>query len=100
MFSDTILKKVLEIDSSHVRSRLLLALLYEKNKLYKKAIHEYKAALGEQETLVNIMANLSVLYNRMGLVDESRQEMEKAIQIAHSAKIDTKNLKLIKKEIK
>ncbi|MBN2041117.1 MAG: tetratricopeptide repeat protein [Spirochaetes bacterium] len=94
------LNRVLELDSYHIPARLLLALIYEKNKLYKEAIFEYKSALNEQEVLVNARANLSILYNRLGLKEKSKKEMEIAIRIADSAKIENRNLLTLKEEIK
>jgi tetratricopeptide (TPR) repeat protein len=93
------LQRVLELDSHHISARNLLALLYEKNRMYKEALYEYRLALEEEESLINTRANLSILYYRMGLRDRSLSEIERAIAIADAIKVSKKNLLLIKKEV-
>jgi tetratricopeptide (TPR) repeat protein len=93
------LQRVLELDGHHISARNLLALLYEKNRMYKEALYEYRLALEEEESLINTRANLSILYYRMGLKDRSLGEIERAIAIADAIKVSKKNLLLIKKEV-
>lgn len=94
----SLLQKVIELDSHHIGARNLLALLYEKNKKYKEALFEYKAALREEETLLNTRANLSILYHRLGLKDKAVNEIERAIRIADCAEMNKRNLLIIKYE--
>lgn len=93
------LQRVLELDSHHISARNLLALFYEKNKMYKEALNEYSRALEEEESLINTRANLSILYYRMGLKDKSLQQIEMAIGIADIIQLDKKNLLLIREEV-
>ncbi len=93
------LQRVLELDGHHISARSLLALLYEKNEMYKEALYEYRRALKEEESLINTRANLSILYCRMGLRDRSLMEIERAIAIADAVEVSKKNLLLIKKEV-
>ncbi len=93
------LQKVLEHDIHHIRARTLLALLYEKMKMYKEAIYEYRMLLNEEEALINGRANLAILYKRMGLGDKSLNEMNKAIKIADISGVRSSNLKFLKKEV-
>jgi tetratricopeptide (TPR) repeat protein len=93
------LQRVLELDSHHISARNLLALFYEKNKMYKEALNEYSRALEEEESLINTRANLSILYYRMGLKDKSIQQIEMAIGIADIIQLDKKNLLLIREEV-
>lgn len=93
------LQRVLELDGHHISARNLLALLYEKNKMYKEALYEYRLALEEEESLINTRANLSILYYRIGLRDQSLAEIERAIAIADVVEVSNKNLLLIKKEV-
>lgn len=93
------LQRVLELDGHHISARNLLALLYEKNKMYKEALYEYRLALEEEESLINTRANLSILYYRIGLRDQSLAEIERAIAIANVVEVSNKNLLLIKKEV-
>jgi tetratricopeptide (TPR) repeat protein len=93
------LQRVLELDNHHISARNLLALFYEKNKMYKEALNEYGRALEEEESLINTRANLSILYYRMGLKDKSIQQIERAIGIADIIQLDKKNLLLIREEV-
>jgi len=93
------LQKIIELDSHHLEARNLLALLYEKNKMFKEALYEYHAALAEEESLINSRANLSILYYRLGLKDKAQAEIERAISIAEIAGVNSKNLISIKKEV-
>lgn len=94
-----LLKRALEIDGHHIQARTLLALLYEKKKMYHESLFEYKAALQEEESLVSARANLSILYQRLGLRDRAAGEIDRAIKIAQAAGIPGDNLNAIKKEI-
>jgi tetratricopeptide (TPR) repeat protein len=94
-----LLRRALEIDGYHIQARTLLALLYEKKKMYRESLFEYKAALQEEESLVSARANLSILYQRLGLRDRAMGEIDKAIKIAYAAGIPGENLNAIKKEI-
>ena len=93
------LQRVLEMDARHISARNLLALLYEKNSMYKESLYEYKLALEEEESLISTRANLSILYYRMGLRDRALAEIEKAIAIADIIEVSNKNLLLIKREV-
>jgi len=93
------LKRALEIDGHHVQARTLLALLYEKKKMYRESLYEYKAALQEEESLVAARANLGILYKRLGLQDRASGEITKAVKIAEAAGLSVTSLAAIKKEI-
>lgn len=93
------LVKALEIDAHHLPARALLALLYEKNRLYREALREYHLLLQEEESVFNARANLALLYRRMGLKERSRREIAVAIAMARAAGIHNGTLKAIKEEI-
>lgn len=93
-----ILRQVLEIDSHHIPARLLLALVYEKNRKYKEALHEYITAMEEEENLISARGNMAVLYRRLGLKDRAIQEINRASKIAEITGRDVKSLNLIKSE--
>ena len=94
------LQKVLEINSHHIEARNLLALLYEKNDMYKEAIYEYKVALHEEESLLITRINLSILYNKIGLKTKSLDEINRAIKISKTIGIDNKQIVTKWKEIR
>lgn len=93
------LAKVLEIDAYHIRARLLLALLYEKEKNYKKAIYHYKVLINEQETIINARANIGILYKKLGLQDKAKQELQIAREIAKISNLPENKIEIILKEI-
>lgn len=95
----SLLKKVIETDSSHTPARLLLALLYEKKGAYKEALHEYAVILNEEENIVNARGNLAILYSRLGLSGRAKSEIEKACKIAEISGCGSEQLKHIRSEI-
>ena len=94
-----LLGKALEIDGHHIQARTLLALLYEKKKMYREALREYRAALQEEESLISARANAGILYQRLGLRDRAASEIDSAIKIARAAGVPVDSLAAIKKEI-
>ena len=93
------LTKVLEIDAYHIRARLLLALLYEKDKNFKNAIYHYKVLINEQETIINARANIGILYKKLGLKDKAKQELHIAREIAKISNLPEDKIEIILKEI-
>lgn len=79
------LKKILEIDSTHINSRNLLGLIYENQGNYQEALYEYKRALQEEKSMESIRSNLGGLYSRMGLSKKSAEEINRARAIAQLA---------------
>jgi len=93
-----ILRSVLEKDSHHIPARMLLALVYEKNRKYKEALHEYITVLEEEQDLINARGNLAVLYRRMGLKERALNEIDRAVKVATAAGREVKTLNFIKGE--
>ncbi len=94
-----LLGKALEIDGHNIQARTLLALLYEKKKMYREALREYRAALQEEESLISARANAGILYQRLGLRDRAVSEIDDAITIARAAGVPADSLAAIKKEM-
>lgn len=94
-----ILTKVLENDSRHVPARLMLALVYEKNRKFKEALHEYITVMEMEDDLIMARGNLAVLYRRLGLKERAAQEINRAVKVAEVTGRNIKSLNLIKSEL-
>ncbi len=93
-----LLQNVISVDESHIGARSLLALIFEKRRMYREAIVQYRRILGEEETLVSARANLALLFRRMGLHDRSKAELDIAGSIADSAGLKKDIIRLIREE--
>jgi len=95
----TNLIKVLELDSSHVEAREMLALIFEKEGDYKDALSEYELIMGEQKLITDSRANLSILYRKIGVKQKSQEQIDLAIKEAELNKLDIDSYKKIKEVV-
>jgi cytochrome c-type biogenesis protein CcmH/NrfG len=94
-----LLRRIIAIDENHIGARALLALLFEKRRMYREAIVQYRRIIGEEESILAARANLALLFRRMGLHDRSKAELNTAGQIADSAGLKKEIIKLIREEV-
>lgn len=94
-----LLLRIIELDTHHIPARSLLGLLYEKNHKYHEALHEYRAILSEEESLIDARANLGVLYHRLGLKDKALSELDRAIAFARTGGHSDTRLISLRKEM-
>ncbi len=95
-----LLQHVIAIDENHIGARSLLALVFEKRRMYREALVQYRRIIGEEETLITARINLALLFRRMGLHDRSESELEIASTIASRAGLRKDIITLIRKETK
>jgi tetratricopeptide (TPR) repeat protein len=91
--------KLVEIDSSHVAARSLLALLCEKEGNYKEALYHYEQIIEEERQIVDSRTNLGILYKKIGLKQKAVEQINIAIDTARINNYDLGTLKKIKAEI-